>query len=429
MREFLTPALWKQAKFSRHALKRSPRWSTQPLVMALVMMTWCCGDSLPERFESARACYVALHPKRKRPGRTVEGFEKALAKLPTAVLRVVATAVRRQLAMLLDLHSNGFVVLGCDGSRLECPRSAELEQRLDQAGKRHSAPTVWVTALVHLRSGVLWAWRLGRGTASERHHLMQMLPTLPAATLLVADAGFNGFELAQAIRAAGASFLIRMSAKVRLYRDDDGAREPWSDGLVYYWPTAAQDRRQLPLRLRLIRIRGRKKHQDVWLLTDVLSRRKLPKALAAQYYRWRWENEGLFRTYKRTMAKVKLLSRTVRPIHREAEGALLATQLLLAQGARAQQLSNKDPLIRCSPRQVLLAIRREIHRTPPQRHATKFGERLANARREQRCRRSAKVKRNWPRRGDHKPPKPPRILTLPDKLRALKIRLEQTTAA
>jgi hypothetical protein len=29
-----------------------------------------------------------------------------------------------------------------------------------------------VTALVHLRTGLLWGWRLGKGTASERGHLL-----------------------------------------------------------------------------------------------------------------------------------------------------------------------------------------------------------------------------------------------------------------
>ena len=57
-------------------------------------MTWCAGDSSPERFETARAFYVALHQRRRRPGKTFAGFEKALGKLPMPVLRAVATAVR-----------------------------------------------------------------------------------------------------------------------------------------------------------------------------------------------------------------------------------------------------------------------------------------------------------------------------------------------
>lgn len=86
------------------------------------------------------------------------------------MLRTVAAAVRRQLLVQLGdrLVTAGWRVFGCDGSRIECPRTAELEQRLGQAGKDQSAPTVYVTALVHLRSGLLWDWQTGKGTASEQ---------------------------------------------------------------------------------------------------------------------------------------------------------------------------------------------------------------------------------------------------------------------
>src|SRR5262249_20165783 len=44
------------------------------------------------------------------------------------------------------------------------------------------------------------------------------------------------------------------------------------------------------------------------------------------------------RTYKRTLGKVKLVGRTVKQVHREAEGSLLAVQLLLAQAAQGRLL-------------------------------------------------------------------------------------------
>src|SRR5439155_22295830 len=111
--------------------------------------------------------------------------------------------------------------LGCDGSRGECPRAAELERRLGRANKPGAAPSLWVTALVHLRLGVPWAWRLGQGTASERAHLVRMLPLLPAAALLVADAGYCGFALAQQLMQHPISFLLRMSSNVTLYTERD----------------------------------------------------------------------------------------------------------------------------------------------------------------------------------------------------------------
>lgn len=431
LRDFLTPALWKQAQDQRHSQRRSSRWSTQPLVLVLLLMTWSCGDSQPERFETAKAFCVVCLPKRRRPGRTVQGFQKALAKLPMAVLRSVATGIRQILALRLASRwlDDGFIAIGCDGSRVECPRTAELEQRLGQAGKHGSAPTIWVTALVHLRLGLPWAWRLGKGTASERSHLLQMLPLLPAAALLVADAGYFGFDLAKTLVKQKIFFLLRMSSNVTLYTVEEVAMEGYCEGLVYYFPGKKQ-KREKPLLLRLIRIRGKKKKQDVWLLTNVLEQKCLSAVSASKFYRWRWENEGQFRAYKRTLAKVKMVSRTVRLLHREAEGSLLALQLMLAQGVLAMKpltQRSKEKEAVCSPRKVLLAIRAEMYGRLRRGHP-KYYERLQQAVRERRERTSAKAIRPWPRRKPHKPPKPPKLLTLTDAQKALIFQLETAAA-
>ncbi len=352
---FLTPQVWKQAQ-QAVPRRRAWRWQTQPLLFVLLGMTWCAGDSLPERFETACAFYVALHQRRRRPGKTFAGFEKALGKLPMPVLRAVATALRGRLAQVFAqrLWVDGFIPLGCDGSRLACPRSQELEQRLVLGKKRKrkrkpkaapaspastkpraaSCPQLWVTAVVHLGLGVLWSWRLGTGHANER--------------------------------------------------------------------------------VRLWRVRGDK--GDVYLMTNVLEEQRLPRRTAAKFYRWRWRNEGLFRTYKRTLGKVKLMSRTVAQVHREAEGSLLATQLLLAQGALALAPTASGRSELPSARKVLLEIRMEIRNVtgmylgPRQRQS--YLQRLARARWPQRQQRTSKVRRRWPGRADHKPPGPPKILKM-----------------
>src|SRR5260370_28647004 len=92
LREFLTPALWKQAHQVRRRTqkKSSSRWMVQPLVLMLLLMTWSKGDSQAERFEAAKGyCQVRLQ-RRRNPGKTVQGFQKALARVPLAVLRTRA---------------------------------------------------------------------------------------------------------------------------------------------------------------------------------------------------------------------------------------------------------------------------------------------------------------------------------------------------
>jgi hypothetical protein len=428
LRDFLTPAIWKQASEARCSRRKSSRWSTQPLVLTLLVMTWCCGDSQAERFETAKGFTAVCLSKRRRPGDSVQGFQKALAKVPTRVLRVIAAGIRGRLLQLFDLKSDGFIVFGCDGSSMETPRVAELEKRLDPPLKNRARQQVWVTALVHLRTGLLWSWRLGKGYSRERDHLRMLLSTLPAAALVVADAGFNGYELSQAITTAGVSFLIRMSGKDKLYTEERMVLQRFREGVVFLWPQEMQKNNLPPLRMRLIRIRGEKKRRDVWLLTNVLDAQRLTAAMAGRYYRWRWENEGLFRTFKRTLAKVRLQSRTVREIHREAEGALLATQLLLAQGERGVRTGSSTSATRCSPRKVLLAIRAVIMGKIGIRKKGVFQERLAKALREERQRTSSKVSRDWPRRVKPKPSKPPSFLMLTPQQKELADQLLGTAA-
>jgi hypothetical protein len=46
--------------------------------MVLLLFAWASGDSQEERFCAARAAYVRLHPKRRRPGEDASGFRHAL---------------------------------------------------------------------------------------------------------------------------------------------------------------------------------------------------------------------------------------------------------------------------------------------------------------------------------------------------------------
>lgn len=394
------------------------------MLFVMLLMTWCAGDSLPERFETARAFYVACFQKRRRPGKTIEGWQKALAHVPARALRAVAAVLRARLQQVFAARwlVDGFIPLGCDGSRLQCPRSQELEKRLGGKRKRPkrsdrdpSPPQMWVTALVHLSLGVLWSWRLGKGTASERHHLVELLPTLPRRALLIADAGFIGYELLKKLVQNQVSFLIRLSSLAPLYVHKRVPLYRFREGVFYYWPQDEQKHEQPPIVVRVLRIRSRHK-KDVWLMTNVFDAAQLPLASASRFYRWRWRNEGLFRTYKRTLGKVKLMSRTVVMAHREAEGSLLAVQLLLAHGAlTVPAAANTLPTLP-SARNILLEIRAEIRNVTGMylgpRQAWTYRQRLQRLRVDARKNRRDKVRRRWPGRADHKPPKPPRILKM-----------------
>jgi hypothetical protein len=137
LREFLTPAVWRQVRKTA-CRRKMPRWDVHSLLLVLLTMTWYCGDSLPEKFAAARGFYVAWHDKRRRLGETFQGFQQAVGKLPVAVLRALAQGIRGRIEQLLaDRWRIGkWISFGCDGSRLECPRTAELERHLGQGARR-----------------------------------------------------------------------------------------------------------------------------------------------------------------------------------------------------------------------------------------------------------------------------------------------------
>jgi hypothetical protein len=413
MREFLTPAVFKQVR-NASMRRKFPRWDLHPLLYILVLMTYCCGDSLPEKFEAARVFYVASCPKRKRPGKCFSGFEKAVAKLPMPILRALAAGIRGRVEAIFGdrWKAGGFIPLGCDGTRQACPRTEELERRLGTFGKEGSAPMIWNTSIVHLTLGLPFCWRLGKGgKASERSHLIHMLRWLPAAALIVTDAGYVGYEIVATMISASVSFLIRMSSHATFYTESQEPLEEFREGIVYYWPKTQQADGKPPIRGRLMRIHSVRHKIDVWLFTNVEDPKLLSLETAATCYRWRWENEGFFRTYKRTLKKVVLMGRTVRQVHREAEASMIATQLLLCQGALAMPAPrNGDLPVMCGPRGVLLEVRREMAgRSNPSKP---FADRISRAHRDRRSRTTAKQKRPWPSRKDHTSPQPPILLRL-----------------
>ncbi len=301
MRQFLTPEVWKQVKHaaSQHGCRNGVRWTLQPLIMIAAIMTWCAGETDADRFVLSRSFYVQVHcPKRQRPGKALSGFCKALLRLPMPVWWAFCDAVRSRVFHLLAdrMTMEGWLPLGCDGSRMECPRTAELEQSLGKSSKDKSAPTLWVIALVSLTTGVLpwhrrnsyepdapargvpqsprwrvglvcarmrnflagvilWSWRLGTSKTGERRYLIDLLETLPQAVLqsvlLVCVAGYVGYDLFGHLLKQQCSFLIRLSPHElpRLARSVGRPRggcfwlESWTTPTI---PTSPQYREPMP---------------------------------------------------------------------------------------------------------------------------------------------------------------------------------------
>ena len=91
--------------------------------------------------------------------------------------------------------------------------------------------------------GLPWDYRIGPGTASERRHLEDMLPDLPDDAVVVADAGFSGYDLYRRLLGARRSFLLRVGSNVHLLRRLGYAEREGPD-TVYLWPEARRTSRR-----------------------------------------------------------------------------------------------------------------------------------------------------------------------------------------
>ncbi|MDY7109492.1 MAG: transposase [Planctomycetota bacterium] len=261
--------------FSTLPARRSHvRWRPHLLCLAAIPMAWDTAPSLTQRFAAVRDYLTAMFPGRRRVGRTYRGFSAAMA----AVSPWLEEAVQRQLREAVagrPLTCEGWRAFAVDGTRIDARRTIANEADFGTAGKVGCGPQMLLTTLWEMGSGLPWHWRIDRARGSEREHLRQMLDTLPEEALLVADAGFTGFDLLSTLQEAGRSFLIRVGSNVTLLRELGEVRREGRD-TVYLW--RADLRHRQPLKLRLIRVKAR--GTTMYLVTTVLDPQRLPRIAA-----------------------------------------------------------------------------------------------------------------------------------------------------
>lgn len=372
------------------------RWCERYLTMLMILMAWGINATLADRFDAAREALVKMFPGRRRPGRTYQGMMAALVKVSDPLLTKVSDHLRGEVQRVAAgrWQVHGFVPIGVDGSKVECPMTAANEQAFGCAGKKKSLPQQFVTTLLHLPTGVVWEYTCGPARSSEREHLQQMIPTLPQQTLLIADAGFTGYDLLSGIVQSGQALLIRVGGNVRLLTRLGYAIEE-HDQIVYLWP---QERRRSvpPLVLRrIILLDGRNRRMH--LLTSVLDPSRLSDQQAGEFYAMRWGIELYYRTLKQTMQRRKLQGDSPRIAELELRWTIIGLWLLCLVGVGALSRCGKDPRRLSIAR--LLRIVRAAMKNPSRRHR-RNGLECAAARAciDSYQRTSGKKARHWPRK-------------------------------
>lgn len=367
-------------------------------------MAWDEGQTLTSRWEHACQFARRLHPH-WRLGTSYSGFTQALTQHTPVLSAALKSRFQRQMRVCAGKfwRRNRWQAFAADGTRIEAPHTAANEQKLGCAGREKTAPQVYLTVLYHMGLGLPWDYRVGPGTDSERAHLNDMVADLPAGSLVVADAGFASYGLGRRLLRKGHHFLLRVGGNLRLLTGLGYYHEE-RDGLVYVWPQAY--RHSQPLVLRLIRLRQGKQH--VYLLTNVLDPEQLTEEEAATLYALRWGEEVFYRSYKQTLQRRQLLSRTPATCLAEAQWTLLGLWLLMLLTASRLISAGQDPL-GASVAKARNAVRYALRDSRPRRGPRNLEAALRAATKDSYRRIGIKASRNYPRKKQQKPPGPPKI--------------------
>jgi hypothetical protein len=373
------------------AAARRRGWSARSLALAALLMSLDDGPTLLDRFTAARTLLGG------RCGRTYQGFAKALERSGAGL----AATLRDHFVDLLArrhpelMRIGGWMVFAVDGSRFDVPRTIANQETLGSRSRRGGVlPQIGATVLVHLGSGLLWDWRLSRGASGERRGMLGMLRSMPEGSLLVADAGFVGYDCLRAVVGSGRHILVRLAGNATLIRGLSGRKD-----VVALWPQQRDRRGAPPLWLRVITVRDARGGTLV-LGTSVLEPERLSDEQAAAFYRLRWGVEVCYRSLKQTLRRRKLLSCSPRRAVLELHWTML--------GLMSLGLLTLERLDTQSARWSVALAARAV------RHAAR--SRPAGAARHLRAlrrahsgdnRRRRKAAWNWPHKKNPPPPTPP----------------------
>lgn len=407
--------------FAGIRFRRDCSWTAWTLAAAAMLWAWADEPTLTGRFNSVRQIIQNAFGVQQELAGSYQAFLKMLARWTATLLDRVLVALRCRMKRRFVSHRiAGWTIFGVDGSRIElartasnqvgyCPLSALGKRRRRRTARRTKAarrkadnPQMWITTLWHCGTGLPWDWRSGRSDSSERTHLLEMIPTLPADALVTADAGFVGYEYWAALLAAGHPFVIRVGSNVKLLKRLGYAKE--RAGLVYLWPDALAAKEQPPLVLRLVIVHGGQ--HPVYLVTSILSSRHLSDRNVAAIYRLRWGIEVYYRSFKQTFERRKLRSYKAEHAAVELDWSMVG---LWAACLYAQHCGRIPPR-KLSVASVLRAFRRTIrHAVPPEPGIT-LPQLLQSAVLDN-YKRKNKASRGYPRKKREKPAGPPQIIT------------------
>jgi len=425
-------------------------WTPQTLSAASLFWTWSDECTLTDRFSTARTLTKSILKVPETLSSAYQPFMRMQHRWSDDLTRALTASFRQTMTQDLAAHfrRRQWAVFAIEGSRFEVPRTISNQSAFspksdngkrkrrvrkdrllrDRAAEKKSvSPQMWVTVLWHVDLGLPWDWRRGESGSSERQHLVEMLAELPPRSMITADAGFAGYEVWKAILDRGHDLLIRVGGNTTLLRKLGVTKENCST--VYLWPEKAASTSQPPLVLRLVVLKRGKKR--VYFVTSILNPNILSDQKLLSIAKRRWGVEVFYRSYKQTLNRRRLLSRTPATCLAECSWTMLGLWLLGLLTVSRIAANGQDPL-GWSVALARNAVRRAMRLGVGGVHGRRCLFRdLSAAVKDGYWRRGPKPARDYPRKKREKPPGPPKLqsATVSEVRQANRLRAKLTTAA
>ena len=221
----------------------------------------------------------------------------------------------------------GWRLMSLDGSTLDVPDTAANAQAFGRPGAsrgKAAYPQLRFVSLVENGTHVLVGSRLGRYRDGETTLARQVVGTLAAEMLCLADRLFFAYPLWQQARATGADLLWRVKKHLRL-----PCRQRLADGsyLSVVYPSARDRRHDTGVTVRVIEYTLPGDAEDLYrVVTSILDPAQAPAGELAALYHERWEIETALDELKTHLrgATIVLRSKTPDLVRQEFYGLLLA---------------------------------------------------------------------------------------------------------
>jgi len=254
-----------------------------------------------------------------------------------------------------------------DGSTLDVADEKVNAQAFGRPSSRRGQrafPQIRFVSLVENGTHVLYATRMGGLDCSEITLAKEVLPSLRAGVLCLADRNFFGFELWSMAQGTGADLLWRVKKNLILACDK---RLPDGSFLSTLYPSPADRRHRtngVCVRVIEYRLEGVPGAEPLYrLVTTILDPEAAPAAEMAALYHERWEIETALDEIKTHLRGAKMVLRSKQPdlVRQEFYGLMLAHFAIRGLMHEAALTADEDP-DRLSFIHAVRVVRRKIAR-------------------------------------------------------------------